>query len=44
MNREQINELRARMGLAPIVSDAATVAKEKARKRQQAVELLGIPR
>jgi hypothetical protein len=36
MNREQINALRARLGLAPVVSDAATIAKEKARKRQQA--------
>ena len=32
MNRSQINEFRAHLGLSPLVGD---VEKEKARKRQQ---------
>ena len=36
MNRNQANELRALMGLGPIVTAAADVEKAKMRKRAQA--------
>ena len=36
MNRTQANELRALMGLGPLVTTAEDAAKAKARKRAQA--------
>lgn len=35
MNRTQANEIRVRLGLAPIVTDAAAADLARARKRQQ---------